>query len=168
MAQKNRGAIGTDIVNEIADHLNKVATYLPTNNNKEIKALDHKTVEIDFNQSLELLSVDLNDSCFNILTDTSDVITEGVLPDNWFFSEAHFIYRLENQADTDNLSEGTSNLYYTDVRTDARINALRPEQGAIANLALTASGTYSQAQIQAIADKIDVLLAALRVHNAIA
>jgi hypothetical protein len=168
MAQKNRGAIGTDIVNEINDHLSKVATYIPTNNNKAIKALDHRTVEIDFNQAVELLSTDLNDSCFNILTDTSDVIIEGVLPNQWFFSEAHFIFRLENQADTDNLDEGTANLYYTNARADARINALRPEQGAIANLALTASGTYSQAQIQAIADKIDVLLAALRVHNAIA
>ena len=44
-----------------------------------------------------------------------------------------------------------------------------PAQGtAIADLNQTISGTYTDTEVQAISDKVDVILAALRAHGLIA
>jgi len=42
------------------------------------------------------------------------------------------------------------------------------QQAAIADLNQTISGTYTQAEVQAISDKVDAALAMLRVHGLIA
>lgn len=43
-----------------------------------------------------------------------------------------------------------------------------PKQNAISDLNLTASDSYVQAELQAVADKVDAILAALRAANIIA
>jgi hypothetical protein len=168
MAQKNRGALATDIVNAQADNASKITTYLPTNGNRAIKASDHRLVDDNFNTWLQTLTTHINDSKFNIISDNSDIIIQGNT--NLFATPANLLAWIENPVyvTTDNLNEGTANLYYTDARADARINTLRPEQAGIANLGLTVSASYNQGELQSISNKVDAILTALRGANVIA
>jgi hypothetical protein len=165
--EQSRGALQTKLGTELTDFANKIATNLPTNAVGGILATAHRAVNEDLRAALETLLTDYSDSHLNKITDTSDNVAEGAT--NKYAIPATLLAWIENATlvSTDNLNEGTSNLYYTDTRVDNRINQLRPEQSAITNLAMTASATYQTAQIQTLADKIDSILTALRGHNVI-
>lgn len=133
MAVLDRPAIGSEIAAEIAEYNTILNANVYTNGNHEITAAMVKTVFEDMRAIVEEFAVTLNDSKFNLTTDTTDDITEGTNPDHWFFSAAHLVTRFANgDVTTDNLIEGTVNLYYTDARADARIDLLRPTQTGVA------------------------------------
>ena len=75
------------------------------------------------------------------LSGPTDDVREG--PTNLYFTNARADARVNAVlADTDSLSEGSSNLYYTNARADARVDAkLAPDVTIGGNL--TVSGTQT-------------------------
>lgn len=133
MAQLTRPDLTSQINLEDADINSKLTSNITTNGVGGITGAILNSTLQDIRSSLTDLMNIVRDSHFNLLSDTTDVITEGTDPNKWFFSLTHFIFRLENEASTDNLNEGTTNLYYTEPRVDARIDTLRPTQSGVAD-----------------------------------
>jgi phenylpyruvate tautomerase PptA (4-oxalocrotonate tautomerase family) len=107
---------------------------------------------------IDEITVAVKDSHFNIISDTTNVIVEGNNPDKWFFSEANFNTRLATKT-TDNLAEGTTNLYYTQARVDARINTLRPTQSAMPAVAAGTTrliGTANGKDVLAVVEDLEL------------
>src|SRR5574343_308497 len=129
--QVTTAQFSSNILVEMNDITIKTNANVYTNGNNEITAAMVNAVFMDIKDSINSLMVDIRDSYFNLLSNTTNDIIEGNNPDKWFFSLTHFLWRLQNNATTDNLPEGTTNLYYTQSRVDARINSLRPTQSTV-------------------------------------
>jgi hypothetical protein len=116
---------------EIADIATKIDQIIIDNMTHLIAPADDRVVRHDDKDSLERLVTDIADSYFNLTSDTTDIIREGVIEDKWFFSLAHLQARLARKdVTTNDLFEGTANLYYTDARVNNRVNVLRPTQAS--------------------------------------
>lgn len=140
MFNLSRNDFNTKILAEIADITTKVNQAITTNGVGDITGAILNATLMDIKASMEELHKTVKDSHFNLLTDTTNNITEGSDNSKWFFSEPHFLFRM-NAGKTDVLPEGTVNLYYTQARVDARIDALRPTQGSVPPV--SGSNTFS-------------------------
>lgn len=128
-----RPDLTTTILAEVSVMEASINSRVYTNGNNEITAAMVNETLQRIKLSSDTVWKELNTSKFNLMTDTTNQITEGTNPDKWFFSVAHFLQRFEDPmvVTTDNLNEGTTNLYWTELRTDTRINLLRPQQSAV-------------------------------------
>jgi hypothetical protein len=86
MAQQTRVDFTTGVGTEIADITSKVSTNLPDNTSGLITPANVRTVENDAKDSLNTLMINVKDSFYNILSDTTDVVTEGA--SNLYFTNA--------------------------------------------------------------------------------
>jgi len=161
MGQKSRALLATDLATLITALNTTINDNINTNGVNAITGAIHNSVLQLVKTTINTFETDVIDSFFNIDTDNSDIITEGAI--NLFATPANLDAWLTTKTTTD-LAEGT-NLYYTDARVDTRINTLRPEQAAESLLSLTASGVYTASELQAVADKVDALIAKLQGAN---
>lgn len=122
--------IATLILTEIANINAQVNSNITTNGNNEITGAKLNAVLQIIKDAINNIDTVLKDSLFNKTTDTTNDIIEGNNDTKWFFSEPHFLTRFATRT-TDNLTEGSLNLYFTNTRADARINALRPTQASV-------------------------------------
>lgn len=123
-----RTNIITLITSEVTDSQTIVGTNLADNVSQAITPTLHRAVENDIIGAINATVTELATSSFIMDTDTSDEITEGAV--NLFATDVNLDAWLTGKTTTD-LAEGT-NLYYTEARTDARINTLRPTQAPVA------------------------------------
>lgn len=124
---QNRLDLTTLIGTEVAEVTTATTSNVYPNGNNEITGTKLQATLLEFRNTIDTLETAINESKFNLLSDTSDEITEGTVHlfatptnlDNWLMTKT-----------TDELAEGVTNLYYTDARVDNRINILRPTQSA--------------------------------------
>lgn len=134
MAQKSRIDLAAFAATKVAEANTIINANITTNGVRANTGARVNEAAQKLKSIIDEITVDVKDSHFNIVSDTTNVIVEGTNEDKWFFSDAHFVYRM-GQKTTDILAEGTTNLYYTQARVDARINALRPTQAAMPSVA---------------------------------
>lgn len=130
MAQKSRVDLAAFAATKVAEANTIIDANITTNGVRANTGARVNEAAQKLKSIIDEITMDVKDSHFNIVSDTTNVIAEGTNEDKWFFSDAHFVYRM-GQKTTDILAEGTTNLYYTQARVDARINTLRPTQAAM-------------------------------------
>lgn len=109
--------------------LNKVNDKFPTNKIKTASSTGMNEAVTLLTNTVSNLLEELADSVL-FKTITTDDLTEGTTKK--FLNTSNLnILLAEGNTKTDNLMEGLTNLYYTQARTDARVEALRPTQSAV-------------------------------------
>ena len=109
--------------------LNKVNDKFPTNKIKTASSTGMNEAVTLLTNTVSNLLEELADSVlFNNIT--TDDLTEGATKKFLNTSNLNTLLA-EGNTKTDNLMEGVTNLYYTQARTDARVNALRPTQATV-------------------------------------
>lgn len=150
----DRNSLISEIQSEMLDTYNKITSNITTNGNHEITAAKLRTVLNDFKEAIQTLLEQTAQSTYVLETDNTDDLSEGT--QNLFFTQARFDESFANKT-TGDLEEG-SNLYFTVARTTDVVNSIRPKQTTIA--APTGGVTVDVESRNAIAQLIAKLTAA--------
>lgn len=151
----DRNSILSQIQTEMADVHSKIQSEITTNGNHEVTAARVRTVFEDFKLSMDTLLSEFVASMYVIESDNTDDLNEG--SQNLFYTEARFNSSFNNKS-TDDLNEGQQNLYHTEQRVVDIIDIQRPKQPS---LSAPTGGTVIDVQArQAISQIISKLTAA--------